>query len=202
MEEDPMTSIHHAFSKLSYESPDVQREYARDLGYERDDELSGRNHAVFHNPSTKNTVLAFRGTQDVADLPVDGLTLLNMGSHSERYKNAGRVARQVVARYGSEGTSTTGHSLGGAVAVHVNRETGLKSTAFNPLSSLGGKVSGAIERTFCDTVGAATARCKNARNSTIYKVGNDPVAMQYRGADKAVVRVRQKTRNPHSLDNF
>jgi hypothetical protein len=130
------------------------------------------------------------------------LTLLNMGSHSERYKNAGRVARQVVARYGSEGTSTTGHSLGGAVAVHVNRETGLKNTAFNPLSSLGGKVSGAIERVFCNTVGAATARCKNARNSTVFKVGTDPVAMRYRGADQEVVRVRQKTKNPHSLDNF
>jgi hypothetical protein len=200
--EDPMTSIHHAFSKISYESPDVQKKYASDMGYQRDDELSGRSHAVFHNPSSKNTILAFRGTQDIADFPVDGLTLLNMGSHSRRYRNAGQVAKRVIAKYGSDNTSTTGHSLGGAIAVEVNRETGLKSTAFNPLSSLGGKVSGAIERTFCDTVGAATARCKNARNSTVFKVGTDPVAMRYRGADQKVVRVRQKTKNPHSLENF
>lgn len=200
--DDPLTSVHLGFSKIAYETPDVQREYASQLGYTIDDELSSKNYTVFHNPETSNTVLAFRGTKEIADAPVDGLVLLNMGSHSQRYKNAGSVARKVVSKYGLSNSSSTGHSLGGALSIHANRETGIKSTAFNPLSSLGGKVTGTIEKAYCESVGASSNRCVNARNSTVLRVDSDPVAMRYRGADQAIVRVRRKTKNPHSLENF
>jgi hypothetical protein len=199
--DDPMSAIHHAFSKISYEAPETQKQYALDLGYERDDNLSGKNYSVFHNKDTKNTVLAFRGTQDVADLPVDGLTLLNLGSHSGRYKNAHKVAKKVIAKYGTEGTSLTGHSLGGAVALDINRKTGLTTTAFNPLSSINGLGTGLTEKVYCKTVGKGSTRCKNAQNSTVIKTLGDPVASRYQGADR-IKTVAPKKANIHSLDNF
>jgi hypothetical protein len=97
--------------------------------------------------------------------------------------------------------SLTGHCLGGAVAVDVNRRTGLKTTAFNPLSSINGIGSGMAEKDYCKTVGRNSTRCKNAQNSTVIKSLGDPVASRYQGADR-IKTVAPKKANIHSLDNF
>jgi hypothetical protein len=201
MSEDPLYETHLAFSKLAYESSDVQQEVAKSMGYSLDSDLSTKNVSVFHHPDSRNTVVAFRGTAEVADLPVDGLAFLNLSAHSSRFKNAKRLAKQVIEKYGISGTSTTGHSLGGAQAIAVNRETGIKSSAFNPVSSVAGRLVNTIEKVSC-AMAPGTRRCRNARNSSVYLAAGDLISERAGGADGKVKRVKPKGTDYHSLNAF
>jgi hypothetical protein len=173
MSEDPLYETHLAFSKLAYESSDVQQEVAKSMGYALDSDLSTKNITVFHHPDSRNTVVAFRGTAEVADLPVDGLAFLNLSAHSSRFKNAERIARQVIDKYGIANTSATGHSLGGAQAIAVNRETGIQSSAFNPVSSVAGRIVNTVEKVSC-AMAPGTKRCREREREKITSVPETP----------------------------
>ena len=101
----------------------------KDTGYHLDNELSDREHKVFYNPASKKAAVAYRGTdmrdpkRIWSDLKSDFNIMLGREKHDKRFKNANSQFQKAAEKYKKQGYTldTTGHSLGGALATHVNR---------------------------------------------------------------------------------
>jgi hypothetical protein len=98
----------------------------RTKGYELDPELSDRETSVFYNPTTKHTIVGYRGTAlddsktRWKDLKSDFNILIGKTRNDQRFREANEKYNAVKAKYGDHSIDVTGHSLGGALAKHVN----------------------------------------------------------------------------------
>lgn len=101
-------------------------------GYYLDTTLSNHNTKIFvHNT---HILLAFRGTQDLADLGADAE--LSFGNYSgKHFQDARDTFDSVKSKYDRE-IITTGHSLGGTTAIQIGNEKNAQSISFNPGSGL------------------------------------------------------------------
>ena len=97
-------------------------------------DLSNVDRAVYQHKKTKKVTIAFRGTDPTnwRDLTTDALMTTGWGSWGTRFKNARKITEEVIRRYGKENVVVTGHSLGGAQALHVSQRYGVKAEVFNP----------------------------------------------------------------------
>jgi len=119
---------HKKFAQLGYESldkPGVFEQKLRGTGYSLDPSLSNEETKVFHNPHTKEVTVAYRGTalnkpSRWKDVRSDLAILTGTERHDKRFKEANRHFKGVTDKYGDYNISTTGHSLGGQIAKHVN----------------------------------------------------------------------------------
>ena len=114
----------------AYESPHY---FANQVGngWGVDDELSDHHSTVYHNPTTKHSVVAFRGTAEKQDLKTDALLFLGLGGKTNRYKEANALTDKVIAKYGKPNVSLTGHSLSGDIASNVSKNKDLDAYTFN-----------------------------------------------------------------------
>jgi hypothetical protein len=97
-------------------------------GYYLDTELSNHNTKIFvHN---SHIILAFRGTQDAADLGADAQ--LSFGYYGGKHFEAARESYNAVKEKYDREIVTTGHSLGGTTAIQIANENDLQSISFNP----------------------------------------------------------------------
>jgi hypothetical protein len=98
----------------------------RTKGYELDPELSDRETSVFYNPTTKHTIVGYRGTDlgdsstRMKDLKSDFNILIGKTRNDQRFREADEKYKAVKTKYGDHKIDVTGHSLGGALAKHVN----------------------------------------------------------------------------------
>jgi len=99
------------------------------LGYHLDGDFSDRETSVFYNPVKKDVIVAYRGT-DLADkttrmkdLWSDAHILTGTQKYDKRFKQALSDYGSIKNKYAKEGynVNVTGHSLGGAIARHVNK---------------------------------------------------------------------------------
>lgn len=97
-------------------------------------DLSNVDRAVYQHKKTKKVTIAFRGTDPTnwRDLSTDALMTTGWGSWGTRFKNARKITEEVIRRYGRDNVVVTGHSLGGAQALHVSQRYGVKAEVFNP----------------------------------------------------------------------
>lgn len=118
------------FNMGSYENPHY---HSKQVGadWSVDDELSDHHSTIYHNPNTKHTVVAFRGTADKHDLKTDTLLFLGLGGKSNRYKEANALTEMVISKYGRDKTSLTGHSLAGDIASNVSKNKDIDAYTFN-----------------------------------------------------------------------
>ena len=114
----------------------------RTKGYELDPELSDRETSVFYNPQTKHTIVGYRGTAlddsktRWKDLKSDFNILIGKTRNDQRFREANEKYQAVKAKYGDHSIDVTGHSLGGALAKHVNDRNDVnKSVTFSRGSS-------------------------------------------------------------------
>lgn len=117
-------------SKLAYKkhAGNINKEL-QGTGFQLDESLSNRETKVFFNPSTKKTVVAYRGTdmrdpkRIFKDLKSDFNIAIGKEKNDRRFKEAEREFKKIAHKYKSMGYSldTTGHSLGGQLATHVNK---------------------------------------------------------------------------------
>lgn len=157
-------------------------------GWQKDVQLSGPDHAVFHKEGKAK--IAYRGTdlKNKRDLGTDALITLGLQDKSSRMKRAVRTADIVSSKYGKENVSLTGHSLGGSQSQYVSRKRGLSATGFNAAMS---PVDAFRKRTYSKFHSISTA--------------SDPISsITHRVAGRIGKRttVRQRKTDPHSLSNY
>jgi len=105
-------------------------------GYLIDTELSGPDATVYRN--NNSAIVAFSGTRPTSkenasrDITTDLGLWAGQKSHLNRFKNALDLSNRVVAKYGKDNVTVTGHSLGGSQAIYVNQQLGIKGSAYNP----------------------------------------------------------------------
>lgn len=123
-------SAYKTLSKLSYKKHADQIKKDIPEGFEYDEDLSTRETKVFVNPTTKKVVVSYRGTNFkdpktiLRDLKSDWNILRGNEKNDPRFKEAVKDFSKIQDKYKSQGYSidTTGHSLGGQIATHVNKQ--------------------------------------------------------------------------------
>jgi hypothetical protein len=188
-----------SYAKLARAAYDTEK-YSKDFeaqGYVLDKELTDGDRSVFHNPQSKKAVVSFRGTRtsNLLDLAADLKIARGSQGESIRFKRSTAQTKRVVAKYGKENVSLTGHSLGGSQAIHVGEKLGLQSHAYNP--GIGPKtgIRGVISRLF---------RSKKKENINIYHTGiKDPISALAPMMNSNVKHVGPRFhKDPHSIANF
>jgi hypothetical protein len=157
-------------------------------GWQKDVQLSGPDHAVFHKDGKAK--IAYRGTnvKNKRDLGTDALIALGLQDKSSRMKRAVRTADQVTAKYGKGNVSLTGHSLGGSQSQYVSRKRGLEATGFNAAMS---PIDALRSRTYSKfhSISTASDPISKFTHHHVGKIGKKTTA-------------RQTKWNPHGLSNY
>ena len=164
-------------------------------GYAIDTSLSTEEHSIFHNTSTGETVISFRGTSNLSDVKTDSHIALGREKHSERYKNSEKVYTDVSQKYRQDGITVVGHSLGGGIALHIGEKYDVASRTYNPAIS--------------PTQALSRDHYSNEATQTIYRTRLDPVSVGgeviagNRQPNRRVVVVgNHENHHAHSLENF
>ena len=107
-------------------------------GYKIDTQLSSPDRTVYYDPDTNKATIAFRGT-DVhhknnfwRDLGADVSIFFGAEKLNHRFKNAEKVTRAAIEKYGKDNVRVTGHSLGGSEGMYVSNKLGVEAVVFNP----------------------------------------------------------------------
>ena len=118
--------IYRYFAELAYQK-DLKAidQQARERGWYLNDKLSTEETKVFTNPTTRTAVMSFRGTVPTRwkDLKSDLAIATGTESADLRFREALHHFDSVKAALGRQyAIDTTGHSLGGQLASHVNKQ--------------------------------------------------------------------------------
>jgi hypothetical protein len=156
--------------------------------WKQDEQLSDNQHQVWVNKYTKEAKFVARGTtmgQDGlahmgSDLYNDALIGFGQDGNTRRYKKAESTFKQMREKYPNHKTDTTGHSLGGQIAMRIARENEVRVDAFNPGNVYSSKdihVKGSrVIRTSADLVSmATTSAVKGDANIQVHTVGQERV---------------------------
>ena len=144
-------------------------------GYQLDKDLSNGQAKVYHNPHTKHTIVANRGTQGtLQDWANNVAYTMGLYDRTGRWKNAERTQDEAIKKYGKV-DANVGHSQSGVITRKLNAlgKTG-EVINVNP-ASLGEKQKG---------------------NETVIRSSLDPVSIfQPNKADRNVT-IKAKSYNP------
>jgi len=125
-------------------------------GYQLDKDLSNGQAKVYHNPHTKHTVVANRGTQGTLQDWANNLAYtMGMYDNTGRYKNALRTQDEAIKKYGKVDTNV-GHS-----------QSGIITRKLNALGKTGEVIN----------VNPASLGEKQRENETVVRSGFDPVSI-------------------------
>lgn len=161
----------------------------REQGYVIDKDLSTPEALVLAPaPGTRTdgrappVIVAFRGTvpSSPADVATDVALAAGKLRQTPRFKRSLGVARAAAKKYGQTpgGYVSTGHSLGGALALWVARETGWTAKSFNP--GVGADLLPRLKRSAADK--------KRGRRSTIWRHPGDLVSILGRAGESRLLR--------------
>lgn len=155
------------FVEASYQKPKEATEQIGDFILDKD--LSTRKAKVYHDPKTNKTIVANRGTTGTvsdwtnnlrygADLATGNL--FNFYENSDRMKQAEKVQKEAIKKYGSVDTNI-GHSQSGIITRNLNKE-GLTGEVIN--------------------INPASFFEKPKKNEKTYRSTYDPVSIFSKGA--------------------
>lgn len=132
----PFYHDYAVLSKGAYD-PKSQESNTKALGYEIDKDLSSRYHTVYYHAGSGKAVVAYRGTvpYNGSDLYADATDIFGSSRKlfdSPRFRQADKLYKQAVAKYGRKNVEVTGHSLGGSQAMFIGKKYNAKGIAFEP----------------------------------------------------------------------
>jgi len=170
-----------------------------------DRELTTKNHTIFHNPKTRETVISYRGTdpKNLSDLKTDANIMMGTEKQTKRLKEAEEVFHDTVEKYGNKrDIVVTGHSLGGNQSLHIGEKFDVESHSFNPAVSIA-QANDAKKGKFIN----------NTKKAYLYRTQQDPVSVgaelqHENGANRELIRVSphlENSDNPighHQINNF
>ena len=151
-----------------------------------DENLSTIDNLVLHNPITKETHIAYRGTQKLSDWKTNLQAMTSVEKHSPLVRSAIMTAEAVADKYGTDNMTVSGHSMGGMRSLEVTQHFGdkgihIKGYHFDPGTSVRQMVKPnvglqQIFRTHFDTpsIVAKMAQIKPAKNLKINNVFTNP----------------------------
>lgn len=152
--------------------------------------LTDDNSTVYKNETTGEVVIAYRGTDPTrkGDLAADALIATGLQGTSQRFKEAEKKYKLVKTSFPNAKVTVTGHSLGGAQAMHVNRRFKVEAEVYNP-----GYIGGPI-----------------GRGTTIHSVYGDPISLKAKwhamltpGVTAKTIGAKEKgVLGAHALDNW
>jgi len=107
-------SYDHFNGKNAYDAIYEVGEYIPEMmDFELDEELSTLDEAVFHNPETLETHVAYRGSQVKDDWTKTNMrTMVGKEANSALVQQGVRTMESVAQKYGVENITTSGHSMG------------------------------------------------------------------------------------------
>jgi hypothetical protein len=194
-----VASMGHEDKMMAHMASDAYETGRKDInGYRYNAGLSSDQHAVYHNPKTKRTVLAMRGTvpTDLRDLRSDKALLLGRTASDPRYKQSLQTYDKVKAHYGGGDVHVTGHSLGGHLSNMVARKRGARATTFNAGQSA--TKQHAKDVASCHGLNPP-AWCSRIRT---HKIGGDAISALAGGYGDTHTYQSKGLVGSHSMDNF
>lgn len=131
---------HALMAKAAYMSnKKALRTIQGELGaaWQLDRELSTREHKVFYNPTTNESVYSARGTASKSDLGTDAAIVgsrfkSSLFRKSDRMKSEKKSYQKFTEKYRGTDRQGTGHSLGGAIIAQLTKkDSDVETTAFS-----------------------------------------------------------------------
>lgn len=165
--EDLQHFVNASYDKNSQAPTDIN-------GYVLDKDLSNGQAKVYHNPNTKHTVVANRGTQGTLQDWANNLAYtMGMYDQTGRYKNAVKTQDEAIKKYGKVDTNV-GHS-----------QSGIITRKLNALGKTGEVIN----------VNPASLGEKQKENETVVKSTFDPVSI-FQPKNNRNIFIKAKTYNP------
>lgn len=123
--------------------------------------------AVYIDQRQREVAVSFRGTVNMKDVVSDAQILFSRESSNRRFKNSESILRQVKSKYPGYKIVTTGHSLGGRLALYAGMRQGADFMyLFNP---------GLSPQSLGQDCKMKQNQCKN--NLIIYTTGSDFISI-------------------------
>ena len=125
---------------------DSKYNYIEDLGgFKVDTSLSTKDNLVLFNENTGETHVSYRGTTDnplgkTRDFINDWKNNVKIASgdnNTGRVQEARAQMEKVIAKYGKDSLTFSGHSQGGNISIEMGLENGSKGYHFNPATNMG-----------------------------------------------------------------
>jgi putative lipase involved disintegration of autophagic bodies len=175
--------LNRDLSAAAYDNDKYRDKLRNDYGFEYDPELSDKNVSVYYSPKEQRAIASYRGTKmsNIDDLAADFDILQGKRQH-HRFSEAVQHAKRANQKY--KNLSTTGHSLGGTLALHVNKQLGLPARVYNPGSS------------------PFSQEHYNNDNVYIHKSAMDPISMNAHGKHEERKVIKPKFKDVTSLQGF
>ena len=187
------------FANEAYNKVDDRSVMVDNHQYDKD--VSNPDVAVYKDPNSNKTFVAFRGTSRIDDIKPDIGIALNKYKTTDRYKASKKDLEKVIGKYGKENLHLTGHSLGATTAAELGKEYGITTDAYNA-----GSTPLQLEGDLITNVGCRNLphlnRCQQGKNITYHTVVGDPVSAWNAFSNSKVKYYKPKTVNPHALSNF
>jgi hypothetical protein len=204
-------------ASLSYkkgaDKRNLLRSTFRDLQIVKENSRDGFQ--VLINPRTGKIFVSIRGTDlstiksAIEDLGTDLALSIGQLKHTPRFRRDDRELQKLIAKYGKDNITITGHSLGGKLAVDLARKYDIEAHAFNegasPLEAM--EEFGGESSIISDL--KSKKKQKDHSNINRYFVSNDPVSISGLVGNSTGAHdtenlnvIAQSGSNAHSLDNF
>lgn len=117
------------FIKASYAKKNTVKEVD---GYKIDNSISTKKNKVYVNPEGK-VIVANAGTSDLYDWTYNAYVPLGLYHTTSRYKDAEKIQKEVIDKYGKENITNVGHSQSGELLRNLaDRGLTNEAVAFNP----------------------------------------------------------------------
>jgi hypothetical protein len=130
--EDTLTEKDREMGELAKQSYSAVKDRKSFGNYKYNEEKSGDNFAVYHNPEDNKNYLVFKGTSDYNDAMPDLSILFGYQGTDQSFQDAQAMYEFLKNENKDHDWEVVGHSLGGAKAMYVAERNGIKSHAFNP----------------------------------------------------------------------
>lgn len=197
-----MTSDEKLSAKIASDAYEKKRKSSID-GFDYYPDLSDTERAVYHNKTTNQTRIGYKGTNSIKDLKVDltdksGNILTGTQRNNEMYKKDINHFDKVKNRFGnnSEDITLSGHSLGSSRVFNVSKNKNVRGHGFNTGRGVDSQMK--LDKKKCNEPNPPPFCDK----MTSLRTGNDPLSYLNKDSYGKHKQFKSKSFNAHSMDNF